>query len=91
MSDDDVKTIIERYSACKICTRENTKLCEESVDYLIRQVYFTTPFKRNEDEITKYCKHFNLSPQKLNKALLELSETAEKERILGEKVDSCAY
>jgi len=90
MSDDDIKLILERYSACKICTRDGTKLCEESVDYLTRQVYFTTPFKRKEDEITKYCKFFNLSQPKLNKALSELSDNLDKETIVAEKIGSCA-
>jgi len=91
MSDDDIKTILERYSACKICTRENTKLCEEAVDYMTRQVYFTTPFKRKEDGITKYCKHFNLSQPKLNKALAELADSDEKMKVVADIIGSCAY
>jgi len=91
MSDDDIKAVTERYSACKICTRENTKLCEESVDYALRQVYFTTPFKRKEDEITKHCKFFNLSQSKLNKALVELADSNEKKRMVAEHIGSCAY
>lgn len=90
MADDDILTVLERFSACRICTREKTKLCEESVDYMIRNVYFTTPYRNKADPITKYCKHFNLSPQKLNKALSEISSANERERAICERVGSCA-
>ncbi|MHC1609055.1 MAG: hypothetical protein ACXQS3_02385 [Candidatus Methanofastidiosia archaeon] len=91
MSDDDIKMVLERYSGCKICNRENTKLCEDAVDYTLRQVYFTAPFKRLEDEMTRYCKFFKLSTSKLNKVLCELSEINENEKVVQEKTESCAF
>jgi hypothetical protein len=90
MSDDDIQVVLERYSACRICNRESTKLCEESVDFLTRNIFFTTPYKRGEDEMTRYCKYFKLSTTKLNKMLGELSTTNERERIVSEKVHSDA-
>ena len=90
MTDDDILTVLERYSACRICTREQTKLCEDSVDYMIRCVYFASAYKNKEDSITKYCKHFNLSSSKLNKVLSEISKAEERERTIEERVSSCA-
>ncbi|MHC1604659.1 MAG: hypothetical protein ACXQTP_01625 [Candidatus Methanofastidiosia archaeon] len=86
--DDDITLVLERYSACNICTRENTKLCQENVDYKLRQIYFTTPYKKMENEITKYCKYFNLNPSRMNKLLCELTENNEKEKIIEERIEA---
>jgi hypothetical protein len=89
MTDDDIQLVVERFSACKICNREHTKLCEESVDYLLRSVYFATPFRRQQDAITKYCKYFKLSPSKLAKALGEMDVPSCVEQGGRERAGTC--
>lgn len=90
MTDDEILMVLERYSACKICNREHTKLCEESVDYMLRCVYFTTPYRRRQDAITKYCKYFKVSPSKLAKALEEFTEQTTLEQSMGNQAQECA-
>ena len=90
MTDDEIQQVLERYSACKICNREHTKLCEESVDYMLRCVYFTTPYRRHQDSITKYCKYFKVSPSKLAKVLEEFTEQCSLEQGMSTQAQQCA-
>lgn len=69
-----VQLILEHYSACDICQRDKTKLCEEKVPERIRQTYFMTIYPRWEDDITKRCKYFRLHKGKMEKLLKEFSE-----------------
>jgi hypothetical protein len=67
-----IQRVLEYYSACDICQRDKTKLCEEKVTEKIRQTYFMTIHPRWEDSITKRCKYFRLHKGKLEKLLKEM-------------------
>ncbi|KYK32715.1 MAG: hypothetical protein HXS48_04975 [Theionarchaea archaeon] len=67
-----IQLILEHYSACVICQRDKTKLCEEKVPEKIRQTYFMTIYPRWEDDITKRCKYFSLHKGKMEKLLKEI-------------------
>lgn len=71
-----IQKVLEQYSACDICQRDKTKLCEQSVPEEVRQLYFITIYPRWEDQITKRCRHFRLHKSKLDKVLSEM-ETEE--------------
>lgn len=61
-----LRTFVESYSACDVCRLNNTLKCSENTPYLSRAVYFTTPFKP-EDEVTFYCKNFKLNKSELKR------------------------
>lgn len=67
-----IQRVLEHYSACDICQREKTKLCEEKVPEKVRQTYFMTIYPRWEDNITKRCKYFRLHRGKMEKLLKEI-------------------
>jgi hypothetical protein len=67
-----IQRILEYYSACDICTRDKTKLCEQKVPERTRQTYFMTIYPRWEDDITKRCKHFRLHKGKMERLLEQM-------------------
>ena len=70
----NIQRVLERYSACDICKRYKTKLCEEKVPEKVRQTNFMTIYPRWEDEITVRCKHFKLQKGKMEKLLKIIQE-----------------
>lgn len=64
-----IQEVLKHYSACDICKRDKTKLCENKVSETVRQTYFMTIYPRWEDEITKRCKHFRLHKGKMRELL----------------------
>lgn len=66
-----IERILEQYSACEICQRDKTKLCEERVPESARQTFFMTIYPRWENDITKRCKYFRLHKGKMEKLLRE--------------------
>lgn len=67
-----IQRILEHYSACEMCQRDKTKLCEDRVPEKVRQTFFMTILPRWEDEITKRCKYFRLHKGKLEKLMKEM-------------------
>ena len=62
-----LKSFLTSYSACEVCRLNLTDKCRQSVPYLSRAVFFTTPYKNfPNDDVTFYCPNF-----KLNKSALE--------------------
>ncbi|MGC1120685.1 MAG: hypothetical protein WBA22_06285 [Candidatus Methanofastidiosia archaeon] len=70
-----IQLVLRYYSACDICQRDKTKLCEQRVPEDIRQTYFMTILPRWENEITKRCKHFRLHKGKMEKLLERISKS----------------
>lgn len=60
-----IQRVLEYYSACDICQRDKTKVCEEKVPEKVKQTYFMTILPRWEDAITKRCKYFRLHKGKM--------------------------
>jgi hypothetical protein len=67
-----IQQILDYYSACDICQRDKTKLCEEKIPEHIKQTHFMTTYPRWEDSITKKCKYFRLHKGKMEKLLKEI-------------------
>lgn len=67
-----IQRVLKYYSACDICQRDRTKLCEEKVPPKIKQTYFMTIYPRWEDDITKRCKYFRLHKGKMEKLLQQI-------------------
>lgn len=67
-----IQHVLKYYSACDICQRDRTKLCEEKVPAKIKQTYFMTIYPRWEDDITKRCKYFRLHKGKMEKLLQQI-------------------
>lgn len=67
-----IQRVLKYYSACEICQRDKTKLCEEKVPEKVRQTYFMTILPRWEDNITKRCKYFRLHKGKMEKLLKQI-------------------
>jgi hypothetical protein len=72
----NIQKVLRRYSACDICQRDKTKICENHVPESVRQTHFMTIYPRWEDVITKRCKYFRLHKGKME-ALLKKMETDE--------------
>lgn len=71
-----IQQVLEYYSACDICQRDKTKLCEEKISERVKQTYFMTIYPRWEDTITKRCKYFTLHKGKME-ALLKQMDSKE--------------
>jgi len=67
-----IQQVLQRYSACDICQRDKTKICEEHMPESVRQIYFMTIYPRWEDNITKRCKYFRLHKGKMENILKEM-------------------
>jgi hypothetical protein len=67
-----IQRVLEYYSACDICQRDKTKLCEERIPERIKQTYFMTIYPRWEDTITKRCKYFRLHKGKMEALLKQM-------------------
>lgn len=71
-----IQRVLEYYSACNICQRDKTKLCEEKVPEKVRQAYFMTIYPRWENSVTRRCTYFRLHKGKME-ALLKKIESEE--------------
>lgn len=67
-----IQHVLEYYSACDICQRDKTKVCEERVPEKVRQTHFMTIYPRWEDTITKRCKYFRLHKGKMETLLKQM-------------------
>lgn len=67
-----LQKVLEQHSACEICQRDKTKICEEHVPESVRQTTFMTIYPRWEDSITKRCKYFRLHKGKMDNLLKEM-------------------